>query len=69
MTPDFSRGGAFVDDEYVPVAEARIPVLDWGFLHSDATCDVAHVWQGRSRDDTGTPRAGRRHAPHGAGIA
>jgi branched-chain amino acid aminotransferase len=44
---DLSQGAAFVDDQYVPVAEASIPVLDWGFLHSDATYDVAHVWQGR----------------------
>jgi branched-chain amino acid aminotransferase len=29
------------------VADASIPVLDWGFLHSDATYDVAHVWHGR----------------------
>jgi branched-chain amino acid aminotransferase len=44
---DFSQGAAFIDDEYVPVADARIPVLDWGFLHSDATYDVAHAWRGR----------------------
>ena len=44
---DFSRGAAFVDGEYLPVAEAKIPVLDWGFLHSDATYDVAHVWKGK----------------------
>jgi len=44
---DFSKGAAFIDGEYLPVAEARIPVLDWGFLHSDATYDVAHVWQGK----------------------
>lgn len=44
---DFSHGAAFIDGEFVPVAEARIPILDWGFLHSDATYDVAHVWQGR----------------------
>ena len=44
---DFSQGAAFIDDEYVPVADARIPVLDWGFLHSDATYDVAHAWHGR----------------------
>jgi branched-chain amino acid aminotransferase len=30
----------------VPVAEARVPILDWGFLRSDATYDVAHVWRG-----------------------
>jgi branched-chain amino acid aminotransferase len=44
---DLSKGAAFIDDRYVPVAEASIPVLDWGFLHSDATYDVAHVWRGR----------------------
>lgn len=44
---DFSQGVGFIDDEYVPVADARIPVLDWGFLHSDATYDVAHAWHGR----------------------
>jgi branched-chain amino acid aminotransferase len=44
---DFSQGIAYIDDEYMPVAEARIPVLDWGFLHSDATYDVTHTWQGR----------------------
>ena len=44
---DFSKGIAFIDDSYVPVAEARIPVLDWGFLHSDATYDVALAWRGK----------------------
>jgi len=44
---DLSQGAAFINDQYVPVAEASVPVLDWGFLHSDATYDVAHVWQGR----------------------
>ena len=44
---DFSAGAAFIDGEYLPVAETKIPVLDWGFLHSDATYDVAHVWRGK----------------------
>ena len=44
---DFSGGAAFIDSEYVAIADARVPLLDWGFLHSDATYDVAHVWQGR----------------------
>ena len=39
-------GVAFIDGEYVPIEEARIPILDWGFLRSDATYDVAHVWRG-----------------------
>lgn len=40
-------GLAWVDETIVPIAEARLPLLDWGFLHSDATYDVAHVWRGR----------------------
>ena len=44
---DYSRGCAFIDGAYVPVAEAKLPLLDWGFLHSDATYDVVHVWNGR----------------------
>ncbi|HYG41318.1 MAG TPA: aminotransferase class IV [Bordetella sp.] len=39
-------GAAFVDGRIVPMEQARIPILDWGFLHSDATYDVAHVWNG-----------------------
>ena len=31
----------------MPVGEARVPILDWGFLRSDATYDVVHVWKGR----------------------
>ncbi len=40
-------GTAYMDGDFVPMAEAKISVLDWGFLHSDATYDVAHVWRGR----------------------
>ena len=42
----YTGGAAFVEGRFVPVAEARIPILDWGFLRSDATYDVAHVWRG-----------------------
>lgn len=44
---DFMDGAAYVDEQFVPIAEAKISMLDWGFLHSDATYDVAHVWKGR----------------------
>ena len=44
---DYSKGAAFVDGQYVAIADAKISLLDWGFLHSDATYDVAHVWQGQ----------------------
>jgi branched-chain amino acid aminotransferase len=42
----YASGAAFVDGNFVPVAEARVPILDWGFLRSDATYDVAHLWRG-----------------------
>ena len=45
--PDLSAGAAWIEGVIVPVDEARLPILDWGFLHSDATYDVAHVWDGR----------------------
>ncbi|HYZ04672.1 MAG TPA: hypothetical protein VE691_06245, partial [Rubrobacter sp.] len=33
----YADGAAFVDGRFLPVAEARVPILDWGFLRSDAT--------------------------------
>jgi len=43
----YPRGVAYLDNQYLPMSEAKISVLDWGFLHSDATYDTAHVWKGR----------------------
>ena len=43
---DFSNGAAFVRGLYVPIAEASVPITDWGFLRSDATYDVVSVWDG-----------------------
>lgn len=45
-TPDFSQGVAFVRGQYLPIADATIPITDWGFLRSDATYDVVTVWEG-----------------------
>jgi branched-subunit amino acid aminotransferase/4-amino-4-deoxychorismate lyase len=45
-TPDFSAGAAFNHGRWVPIAEASIPMTDWGFLRSDACYDVATVWDG-----------------------
>ncbi len=42
----YPPGVAFMDGQYLPMREARVSVLDYGFLHSDATYDVAHVWGG-----------------------
>jgi len=36
-----------MNGKFIQISEARIPVLDWGFLRSDATYDVVHVWKGR----------------------
>ena len=44
---DFSKGAAYIDGKMVPIAGAKISLLDWGFLHSDATYDVAGVLQGK----------------------
>ncbi len=40
----YPPGVAYMDGQYVPISEAKISVLDYGFLHSDATYDVVHVW-------------------------
>ena len=45
-TAAYASGAAFVDGGFVPISEARVPILDWGFLRSDATYDVVHVWRG-----------------------
>ncbi|MCX7246338.1 MAG: aminotransferase class IV [Burkholderiales bacterium] len=45
-TPDFTQGCAFVRGQYLPIAQASIPITDWGFLRSDATYDVVTVWEG-----------------------
>jgi branched-chain amino acid aminotransferase len=46
-SPAHPEGAAFIDGAVVPINEARIPILDWGFLRSDCTYDVVHVWGGR----------------------
>ena len=43
----FPKGAAWLNGEFTQLSEARIPILDWGFLRSDATYDVVHVWKGR----------------------
>jgi branched-chain amino acid aminotransferase len=43
---DGAAGAAFIDGNVVPIAQARIPITDMGFLRSDATYDVVAVWKG-----------------------
>ena len=43
---DWSKGAAWMDGAFMPIQEAKISVLDWGFIHSDVTYDVVKVWEG-----------------------
>ena len=43
----FAEGCAWLDGEYVPIADARIPITDTGFTRSDCTYDVVATWNGR----------------------
>jgi branched-chain amino acid aminotransferase len=45
-TPGFASGAAFVDGERVPIADAKISIVDTGFSRSDVTYDVVGVWNG-----------------------
>jgi branched-chain amino acid aminotransferase len=44
-TNRFASGAAYVRGRYIPIAEASIPVTDWGFTRSDAVYDVVHVFR------------------------
>ena len=46
-TSPLAKGVAWIEGEIVPLEQARIPILDQGFLHSDLTYDVPAVWDGR----------------------
>ena len=45
-SPDYSQGAAWQRGRFVPIAEASVPLTDWGFLRSDATYDVVTAWDG-----------------------
>ena len=47
MKDVFPQGSAWIDGNFVKLSEAKISILDWGFLRSDATYDVVHVWKGK----------------------
>jgi branched-chain amino acid aminotransferase len=42
----FAAGAAFIDGSYMPIADARIPITDWGYRRSDVTYDVVGVRDG-----------------------
>lgn len=43
---DFAAGAGWADGRFLPVAEIAVPILDHGFLKSDACYDTPHVWRG-----------------------
>jgi len=45
-TVSWSSGAAYIDGRYMPIAEAAIPITDWGYRRSDVTYDVVGVWGG-----------------------
>ena len=42
-----SGGVGFIDGEFCPLEELKIPVFDMGFQLSDMCYDALHVWKGR----------------------
>ncbi len=46
VDPSFAAGTAWIDDKIVPAAEATLPLLDWGFLRSDACQETISAWDG-----------------------
>lgn len=46
-TNPYAAGCAYIEGKYLPIAEARIPILDSGFYRSDLTYDVVAVWKGK----------------------
>jgi branched-chain amino acid aminotransferase len=43
---DMASGAAWINGEIMPIAEAKLPINDWGLIHSDITYDVVPVWDG-----------------------
>jgi len=39
-------GIAYVEGRYMPIEEARMSILDLGFLRGDAVYDTVSVWKG-----------------------
>jgi len=46
MENDLSLGAAWMNGTVIPMSQAKIPVNDWGLVHSDITYDVVPVIDG-----------------------
>ncbi|KMO31925.1 branched-chain amino acid--2-keto-4-methylthiobutyrate aminotransferase [Methylobacterium aquaticum] len=44
--PAWTAGAAYLDGHFMPIAEAAIPITDWGYRRSDVTYDVVGVRDG-----------------------
>ncbi|WP_127115275.1 aminotransferase class IV [Shimia sediminis] len=44
--PDLSNGAAWMGGRVIPIADAGVPVTDWGLTHADIAYDVVPVWHG-----------------------
>lgn len=42
-----SQGCAWIDGDFVPIEDAKISILETGFVRSDVTYDVVGVWKGK----------------------
>jgi branched-chain amino acid aminotransferase len=45
-TAPYPTGAAYMHGRFMPVAEAMIPITEWGYRRSDVTYDVVSVWDG-----------------------
>lgn len=43
---DYSKGAAYIDGAFMPIAEAKVLVTHFGYRRSDVTYDVVGVWEG-----------------------
>ena len=43
----YAAGAAYMHGRFVPIAEATIPITEWGYRRSDVTYDVVSVWNGQ----------------------
>jgi len=50
MENNLSLGAAWMNGKVLPIAQATIPVNDWGLVHSDITYDVVPVIDGAFLD-------------------
>jgi branched-chain amino acid aminotransferase len=41
-----AAGAAWINGTVMPIAKARLPINDWGIIHSDITYDVVPIWDG-----------------------